>query len=122
MCSTPAVWFDPSDLDVRSAFVPPATGESHNFLADDRDLHSMERSLLMLLDEFRSGQLRALREDTMAQMREVRAKQEQLTKLHFELYTDQRRLDAMHQLKPCVVDSIVNIYRSVTRNCRSINI
>lgn len=110
------VWFDSSsyDLQPRSAFFPNATEQStqklpsHSFLASEVDhhhrqqlgeeggkqknkpgVHEMEQSLLELMDRFRSGHFRALGSETMKKMQEIRAKQERLTKLHFDLYAQE---------------------------------
>ncbi|XP_064628965.1 coiled-coil domain-containing protein 28B-like [Lineus longissimus] len=64
--------------------------KEHTFLTDVADVREMEHGLLQLLEDFHSGKLQAFGQDcTFDKMDMVREQQEKLTRLHFELDTQQ---------------------------------
>ncbi|KHJ90731.1 hypothetical protein OESDEN_09413 [Oesophagostomum dentatum] len=52
----------------------------------DPELDDLERSMLKLLEEFRSGQMRALTDEQMQSMRAMKKEHEDVTNLHLALY------------------------------------
>ncbi|KJH47950.1 putative GTP cyclohydrolase I feedback regulatory protein [Dictyocaulus viviparus] len=52
----------------------------------DPDLDDLERSMLKLLEEFRSGQMRSLSDEQMMNMRTMKKEHEDVTNLHLALY------------------------------------
>ncbi|RCN28717.1 hypothetical protein ANCCAN_25538 [Ancylostoma caninum] len=52
----------------------------------DPELDDLERSMLKLLEEFRSGQMRALTDEQMESMRAMKKEHEDVTNLHLALY------------------------------------
>ncbi|ETN79512.1 hypothetical protein NECAME_02631 [Necator americanus] len=64
----------------------PAHKELLRVEHSDPDLDDLERSMLKLLEEFRSGQMRALTDDQMESMRAMKKEHEDVTNLHLALY------------------------------------
>ncbi|XP_077977282.1 uncharacterized protein LOC144432858 [Glandiceps talaboti] len=67
------------------------TCKEHVFLTDVADVRQMEKGLLQMLDDFHSGRLQAFgRECSFEHMDNVRDLQEKLSRLHFDLDSQQQ--------------------------------
>ncbi|XGW29297.1 hypothetical protein V3C99_008818 [Haemonchus contortus] len=64
----------------------PARKELLRVEHSDPDLDDLERSMLKLLEEFRSGQMRSLTDEQMESMRAMKKEHEDVTNLHLALY------------------------------------
>ncbi|KAK6009643.1 hypothetical protein OSTOST_25421 [Ostertagia ostertagi] len=64
----------------------PARKELIRVEHSDPDLDDLERSMLKLLEEFRSGQMRSLTDEQMESMRKMKKEHEDVTNLHLALY------------------------------------